>query len=464
MAVAMAIGGMSCLAQPAAPAAPYLSPNLQEVVKLTQAHMSDDVIVAYIRNSGASYTLSADEILYLNQQGVSQPVISELLHTKANAPPAPPASAQQELRPTAPLAVVAQPTTPPPAVGGPPDQPPPNSEVSLPYFQAQLAPAGAWVDVPGYGSCWRPTVTMANPDWRPYCDAGHWVYTDDGWSWQSDYPWGDIVFHYGRWYRDVRWGWVWEPGYHYGPAWVCWRHAEGAGFCGWAPLPPEARFEVGVGITFGGHVGLDIDFGLPGSAYVFVPFDHFWEHDYRAWRAPMWRADAIFRGSVVINDYHFDGGHFVVGGIGRERIAVLTHHEVMIDRVMLRDDRLARARELQHLHSAEVRHEIRHDEAVRREVEVRHDVRAVEAVHHEEAVHRVEAVHHEEAVHHDEAVRHDAPARSVEPGHAAAPDATHRSAAPGGDSRRGGAQPNQRDSKTSKDSKDYKDNRDDHGK
>ncbi|HWD19006.1 MAG TPA: DUF6600 domain-containing protein [Verrucomicrobiae bacterium] len=380
LSIIAAAASLSCLGQAA-----NLSPNLQEVIKLTQAHMSDDVIVAYIRNSGAVYSLGADDILYLNSQGVSQPVISELLHTRQNAPP-----------PAAPAALatpapVAQPNSPAPAMAAtPPDQPPPNSEVNLAYFQTQLSPAGAWVDVPGYGQCWRPTVVAQNPDWRPYCDAGHWVYSDDGWAWQSDYPWGDVAFHYGRWYHDWRWGWVWTPGYNWGPAWVSWRHAEGAGFCGWAPLPPEARFEVGVGLTFGGHVGLDVDFGLPASAYVFVPFDHFWDHSYHGFVAPLWRADALFRASVVINDYHFESGRFVVGGLGRERIAVLTHHEVPIERIRIRDERVARAREIQHVRSAEIRHDIRHDEAVRQERDIHHDVRQVEAAHHDEAVRRVE--------------------------------------------------------------------------
>jgi hypothetical protein len=32
-----------------------LSPGAQEVVKLSQAHLSDDVILSYIKNSGVSY-------------------------------------------------------------------------------------------------------------------------------------------------------------------------------------------------------------------------------------------------------------------------------------------------------------------------------------------------------------------------------------------------------------------------
>ena len=37
--------------------------------------MGDDVIVNYIRSSGKAYRLNADDIIYLNSQGVSQGVI-----------------------------------------------------------------------------------------------------------------------------------------------------------------------------------------------------------------------------------------------------------------------------------------------------------------------------------------------------------------------------------------------------
>jgi hypothetical protein len=68
-----------------------LSPDLQEIVKFAQAHMSDDVILAYIKNSGKSYNLSGDDMIYLTSQGVSQPVISALLQTKGTAPTQAPA-------------------------------------------------------------------------------------------------------------------------------------------------------------------------------------------------------------------------------------------------------------------------------------------------------------------------------------------------------------------------------------
>ena len=62
--------------QPANPSG--LSPDLQEVVKLSQEQMSDDVITNYIKNSGKTYTLTADDLIYLKDQGVSQGVISAL--------------------------------------------------------------------------------------------------------------------------------------------------------------------------------------------------------------------------------------------------------------------------------------------------------------------------------------------------------------------------------------------------
>lgn len=73
--------GGACRAQPA-----NLSPGLAEVVRLTKAQMSDDVIINYVSNSGQTYHLSADDLLYLKDQGVSQPVITALLQSKTSAP------------------------------------------------------------------------------------------------------------------------------------------------------------------------------------------------------------------------------------------------------------------------------------------------------------------------------------------------------------------------------------------
>jgi hypothetical protein len=342
-----------------------MSPGLQEVIKLTKAHMTDDVILAYIRNSGNGYNLSANDILYLNNQGVSQPVISALLQSKPAAAPSAPAAPYNPPAQPAPVPSPGlspfpsvnppgEPSTPPPVLPEASAAPLPGSEVTLPYFQTQLAPYGAWSDIPGYGPCWIPAAQSTVPDWRPYVNAGHWEYTEQGWYWHSDYPWGEYAFHYGRWMRDARYGWAWVPGYHWGPGWVCWRNAENAGFCGWAPLPPGARFEVGVGLIWNGRLAVDTDFGLGPDLFVFMPFDHFWAHDYRAFLVPGWRGRELYRGSVLANNYRFVGGHFFVGGIGRDRIGILTHHDVPLARIEFHDSRIAHERDIQRDRAVEV--------------------------------------------------------------------------------------------------------------
>ena len=118
-------------------------------------------------------------------------------------------------------------------------------------FYDDLAPYGDWFWLEGYGWVWSPYGASAG--WRPYTN-GYWIYTDYGLTWVSYYDWGWAPFHYGRWLYDPYYGWVWVPGTEWAPAWVAWRH--GNGWIGWAPLPPQARWRVGIGIDLG---GLNID-------------------------------------------------------------------------------------------------------------------------------------------------------------------------------------------------------------
>jgi len=333
----LAIAALDCPAQ----TAPSLPPGVQDVVKLVGAGLGESVVLAHIKNAGAYYNLSADQLIYLHQQGVTQSEITALMgpggaSVPANPAPAPaPAAmvANPALMPTAPAPFPAPPTAqyaPAPVAPAAPLAPavataPP---ASLDSFRAQLAPYGTWTDVPGYGPCWRPSVAATDPYWRPYCDQGHWVYTADGWFWQSDYPWGDITFHYGRWFQDT-WGWAWVPGYDWAPAWVCWRQADG--YCGWAPLPPGAVFRAGVGLWYGGRLAVDVDFGLGAAMFTFVPYDHFWDHNFHGYLLPRDRVTIVFGHSVVMNGYRVDHGRFVVEGIGRERMVALTHHDIRVE-------------------------------------------------------------------------------------------------------------------------------------
>ena len=121
----------------------------------------------------------------------------------------------------------------------------PTTVVSVSVFYDNLAPYGRWVDTAPYGWCWAPD--MVPVVWRPYSD-GYWVYTDFGWAWVSEEPWGWATYHYGRWFEDPVYGWMWMPGTEWAPAWVAWR--ENPDWVGWAPLPPTATWSAWSGLRF----------------------------------------------------------------------------------------------------------------------------------------------------------------------------------------------------------------------
>ena len=345
MAIASAAIGCMCWSAAsvcsAQTTAAGLSPDLQEVVKLAQAKMPDDVIKNYIASTGRTYRLSADDIIYLNSQGVSTAVISALQTSATANPVPPPAPAPVVSAPTPPPAP--QPTqfpTPSPAPmptdvsTAPPSPTPPPAQVNFQYFHDQLAPYGTWMDVNGT-MYWRPDQAMAlDPDWRPYYDMGQWVETDNGLYWQSDYSWGDIPFHYGRWVLYPGLGWLWAPDYTWGPAWVFWRQDEEDGCIGWAPLPVGAVFVDGGFRYHGAFVGADFDFGLGESCFTFVSYDHFHEPFIRmrgrewAWNIDRARMHGFYGHSVIRDDFRRDDhGRFVNYGIGHDRIDHITHVE-----------------------------------------------------------------------------------------------------------------------------------------
>jgi hypothetical protein len=137
-----------------------------------------------------------------------------------------------------------------------------QSTGSYSMFYTKLEPYGDWIETRDYGYVYRPREA-ASGRWRPYLN-GHWVYTDAGWTWISDEPFGWATYHYGRWTRIRGVGWVWVPAEEWAPAWVSWR--KGADYVGWAPLPPEARFDRRSGI----HNWSDSYYDIGPDQYVFV--------------------------------------------------------------------------------------------------------------------------------------------------------------------------------------------------
>lgn len=161
------------------------------------------------------------------------------------------------------------------------------------YFYNELEPYGVWVSYRPYGYVWIPRDVGYT--WRPYT-AGHWAWTDYGWTWVSLENWGWIVFHYGRWGWDQGLGWFWVPDTIWGPAWVAWRW--GDVHIGWAPLPPGAEYFPGRG--FGRY-----QWDIPGHYWIFVRGQDFMDRRVDRWVLPIERNVTIInltRFEVNIND------------------------------------------------------------------------------------------------------------------------------------------------------------------
>jgi hypothetical protein len=52
--------------------------SLEEIATLAQQHVSDDVIISQIHTTGSAYNLTADQIVWLKQVGVSDRVVEEM--------------------------------------------------------------------------------------------------------------------------------------------------------------------------------------------------------------------------------------------------------------------------------------------------------------------------------------------------------------------------------------------------
>lgn len=179
-----------------------------------------------------------------------------------------------------------------------------QSDVSFQVFYDQLSPYGEWVNYPNWGYVWIPD---AGPDFVPYSTQGHWILTDDGWAWTSDYSWGWAPFHYGRWDYDQYYGWFWVPGNEWGPAWVTWRRAEG--YYGWAPMEP--------GISFSATFGRAYD--IHDDHWIFVKDRDIDRADINHYYISRTDQDRVVRHSSVINNTYVDNSRHTTYVIGPAR-------------------------------------------------------------------------------------------------------------------------------------------------
>lgn len=171
-------------------------------------------------------------------------------------------------------------------------------------FYADLSPYGTWIQLNDGVTVWHPL--HVRHDWSPY-RYGHWIWTDDGWYWDSDEPYGDIVYHYGRWYDDDYYGWIWVPDDVWAPAWVEWRYDDD--YIGWAPLAPYASFSIGAGISF------SAGFVTPISYWHFVGYHYMCDPYVYRYYVPDRDRYRIYSDTRYHTNYGYSNGRVINRGV-----------------------------------------------------------------------------------------------------------------------------------------------------
>jgi len=179
--------------------------------------------------------------------------------------------------------------------------------VGFQVFYDELSPYGTWVENPDYGYVWVPDV---GPGFTPYATNGHWVLTNDGWTWVSNYSWGWAPFHYGRWYTDPYYGPIWVPDNEWGPGWVTWRRS--GNYYGWAPIGP------GISINVAYSNGYDI----PSNQWTFVRDRDFGRVNINNYYVNNSNNVTIINNSTVINNTRIDKINNVTYNAGPARAEV----------------------------------------------------------------------------------------------------------------------------------------------
>lgn len=202
-----------------------LSPNVSDVIKLAQSGAGDDVVVAFIKGCQSPYHLSADDIVYLKNEGLSSTVLTSMLnHDNALRGQAPPPytyeqhlyapSVQSTPAPAPALAPVpAQPAVPEaatvpnassvasaPSVTTPASQPQPTNttvvEQAPPPPQVEVVPVS-----PGPAYYWIPGYWGWN--------GGVWIWVGGHWGYR---PYVGAVWVAGGWHPHGH-GYIWVGGH-----------------------------------------------------------------------------------------------------------------------------------------------------------------------------------------------------------------------------------------------------------
>ena len=154
--------------------------GVDDVLKLSRAHVSEDIIVNYIQNTGTIYNLNPQDLVYLRDQGVSDRVVNAMLDERKKL--------IAEASTQAPYAPQPMTQAPPPDTSTPPDdasmapdtgaQQPSSSLYVIPYPQATAAYYGYYSSPYAYPSYYWPSVTFGFGYGGYY--GGHYGYCYSG--------------------------------------------------------------------------------------------------------------------------------------------------------------------------------------------------------------------------------------------------------------------------------------------
>jgi len=152
---------------PDSQAAPVqLSVDVWNVLKLAHANVSDEIITAYIKNSGKVYSFGAPEILYLREQGLSDRVVATMLDQRKNVaattPQAPPPPTPQPAPSAQPPESAGNTPQYAPPAPQPQPQPAPTYVQTAPVY---VQPSPVYVYSPSYPYYYYPSPYYYGPYW-----------------------------------------------------------------------------------------------------------------------------------------------------------------------------------------------------------------------------------------------------------------------------------------------------------
>ncbi len=153
--------------------------GVEDVLKMSRAQVSDDVIATYIQNNGTIYNLGPNDIVYLKEQGVSDRIVNTMLDQRRIANEVA-AQAQQQQAATQPAAAVAE----------------NNYPVTTPAYSDTQAAAPAATQPAASSLYVIPYPTPSYPYYsRPYSSYSYPYYSS--YPYYHSYPYSYARYSYG---------------------------------------------------------------------------------------------------------------------------------------------------------------------------------------------------------------------------------------------------------------------------